>query len=630
MQCFERRCLTYTPGNPEGFIVEAGNVGQHYYSWRYDNDPGDGNGNDGETETPVETATKYAFARKFGLPAAGIQISKPNDVAASPSGDVYMTDTTNRRILKFDSKGIFVTAWGSEGTGNGQFKAPRGIAVDSQGYVYVADKSVNRIQKFDGNGAFVLAFGTTGSGNGELSSPHDIGIGPNDEVYVSDQGNNRVQIFSPSGVYTGQFGSEGSGNGQLKAPHGIDVSRGGLIYVADAGNDRVQLFDADGNWQGNIGSAGTGDGQFGSPMNVAVAGDGTVYATVVELDRVGKFSIIPVLAPNATTLQAVKYQFDGYLEGSFTDPTGADTDSSGRILIADRGNNRIQIYANTGFTFGGPVELVDTWRDDTRGRFSAGNPDGVAIGLDGRIYAVDNGQDVIKVFRNDGEFLTQYGPSLGPNVTLQNPLDLAIDSDGNLYVTDPDIDAIVKLTPNGGLIAQFGVTGNGNGQFQFPSGIALDEDDNIYVADTVTKRVQKFAPNFSFLAAWSGTGAELFDSPVGVAVHGERVYVTDSGNAGKVRVFDRAGEFIADWDGFESPAGIATDQDGFVYVGDTVNPVQKFSPDGEFIARIGRLGAGDGEIKLDTAGPRLALDDTGNVYIGDPGNQRVQVFAPAD
>ena len=35
MQCFERRCLTYTPGNPEGFVVEAGNVGRHYYQWRY-------------------------------------------------------------------------------------------------------------------------------------------------------------------------------------------------------------------------------------------------------------------------------------------------------------------------------------------------------------------------------------------------------------------------------------------------------------------------------------------------------------------------------------------------------------------------------------------------------------------
>lgn len=38
-QCFERRCLSYTPGNPDGFVVEAGNVGQHYYTWRYDQEP---------------------------------------------------------------------------------------------------------------------------------------------------------------------------------------------------------------------------------------------------------------------------------------------------------------------------------------------------------------------------------------------------------------------------------------------------------------------------------------------------------------------------------------------------------------------------------------------------------------
>ena len=38
-QCFERRCLTYTPGNSEGFQVEAGNVGQHYWTWRYGQQP---------------------------------------------------------------------------------------------------------------------------------------------------------------------------------------------------------------------------------------------------------------------------------------------------------------------------------------------------------------------------------------------------------------------------------------------------------------------------------------------------------------------------------------------------------------------------------------------------------------
>src|SRR5690606_16019474 len=35
MQCFERRCLTFNPGNGAGWQVEAGNVGQHYYHWRY-------------------------------------------------------------------------------------------------------------------------------------------------------------------------------------------------------------------------------------------------------------------------------------------------------------------------------------------------------------------------------------------------------------------------------------------------------------------------------------------------------------------------------------------------------------------------------------------------------------------
>ncbi|CAN5553129.1 hypothetical protein BH23CHL2_BH23CHL2_01200 [soil metagenome] len=50
MQCFERCCLTYTPGNPDGFLVEAGNVGQHYRAWRYAEQP------EAEPE-PTATAT---------------------------------------------------------------------------------------------------------------------------------------------------------------------------------------------------------------------------------------------------------------------------------------------------------------------------------------------------------------------------------------------------------------------------------------------------------------------------------------------------------------------------------------------------------------------------------------------
>jgi len=64
------------------------------------------------------------------------------------SGNVYVADTGNHRIQKFNASGEFLAKWGSEGTGDGQFDCPYGVAVDSNGNVYVADMGNDRIQKF--------------------------------------------------------------------------------------------------------------------------------------------------------------------------------------------------------------------------------------------------------------------------------------------------------------------------------------------------------------------------------------------------------------------------------------------------------------------------------------------------
>jgi NHL repeat len=61
---------------------------------------------------------------------------------------VYVTDSGNNRIQKFDSNGNFITKWGTNGTGDGQFNAPLSTAIDSSGKVYVADFRNNRIQVF--------------------------------------------------------------------------------------------------------------------------------------------------------------------------------------------------------------------------------------------------------------------------------------------------------------------------------------------------------------------------------------------------------------------------------------------------------------------------------------------------
>jgi DNA-binding beta-propeller fold protein YncE len=76
------------------------------------------------------------------------------------SGNVYVSDYSNKRIQKFDSSGNFLLKWGSEGAGDGQFTLPLGVAVDSSDNVYVTDGSAagvgNRVQKFDSSGNFLL------------------------------------------------------------------------------------------------------------------------------------------------------------------------------------------------------------------------------------------------------------------------------------------------------------------------------------------------------------------------------------------------------------------------------------------------------------------------------------------
>jgi len=62
--------------------------------------------------------------------------------------------------------------------------------------VYVADSGNNRVQKFDSNGNFISKFGTYGTGDGQFINPVDIAVDSSDNVYVDDSLNSKVQIYS--------------------------------------------------------------------------------------------------------------------------------------------------------------------------------------------------------------------------------------------------------------------------------------------------------------------------------------------------------------------------------------------------------------------------------------------------
>jgi sugar lactone lactonase YvrE len=118
---------------------------------------------------------------------------QPCDVLLGPDGSIYISDShagqaldappeTNGRILKFDKDGRFIKAWGSLGSGPGQFRNPHALAMDAQGRLFVADRVNGRIQIFDGDGNFLTEWR-------QFGRPSGIAI-VGDTIYVSDSESN--------------------------------------------------------------------------------------------------------------------------------------------------------------------------------------------------------------------------------------------------------------------------------------------------------------------------------------------------------------------------------------------------------------------------------------------------------
>jgi len=130
------------------------------------------------------------------------------------TGRLYVADTGNDRIQVFDKDGVFVKAFGKKGSGPGQFEGPRSIAVDNSagpdnGDVYVVDSGNERIQRFGPEGEFKLAFGSKGTGEGQFNfevARVFVGVGPGGVVNVVDnfkagsEFEYRLQKFDSSGV----------------------------------------------------------------------------------------------------------------------------------------------------------------------------------------------------------------------------------------------------------------------------------------------------------------------------------------------------------------------------------------------------------------------------------------------
>lgn len=178
------------------------------------------------------------------------------------------------------------------------------------------------------------------------------------------------------------------------------------------------------------------------------------------------------------------------------------------------------------------------------------------------------------------------------------------------------------------------------GYLHNPSSIAVDPTGIVYVVDTERNTINKFYSNGTFITKWGNSS-----HPTAIAVDiFNNVYVIDTDKNNTINKFTSDGKLVMQWGStgsifnglFVDPKGIATDLSGDVFVADTGNDrIQKFHfsslcPVGTDInpgicaaETWGSSGNDDGKFSSPTA---IAVDFLGNVYVADSGNNRIQKF----
>ena len=132
----------------------------------------------------------------FAIIAGGIVFIALGIIILNLAAKVSQSGVQNSLDNQTSQSGsMFVKAWGSKGSDEGQFLEPAGVSLDSSGNVYVSDFSNNRIQKFTSNGTFITKWGSSGSGEGQFDRPENVAVDSSGNVYVGDTSNNRIQVF---------------------------------------------------------------------------------------------------------------------------------------------------------------------------------------------------------------------------------------------------------------------------------------------------------------------------------------------------------------------------------------------------------------------------------------------------
>jgi peptidylamidoglycolate lyase len=222
-------------------------------------------------------------------------------------------------------------------------------------------------------------------------------------------------------------------------------------------------------------------------------------------------------------------------------------------------------------------------------------PHGLTVDKDDNVWVTDVALHQVFKFTHDGKLLMTLGQarqSGTDSLHFSLPTDVAVGNDGSFYVSDGYGNSrVVKFSREGRYLFAWGTKGDQPGQFNTPHGIDLDAAGNVYLADRENNRIQKFDADGKFISLWKNDRAEQLYS-VSVNKQSNEVFAVDYLTQLKI-----------------NPLG---------------SDIMHFDTSLNFISRSGRSGQYKGPI---SRYHDIAVDNEGNIYVGDILGNTIQKFA---
>lgn len=548
-----------------------------------------------------------------GGAASLAQFSAPGALALDDAGNLYIADTGNRRVRKIAaSTGIVATVAGGGSQSDSSDGVPAtslalvqmgGLTSDSSSNLYIASGCrIRRVNAVGGLASTVAGTGVCGfSGDqgpalaAQIGTPAALALDTLGNLYFTD-GNRVRAVNARSGIIGTLAGTEngdfGGDNGPataaaLSAPSSIAVDGLFNVFVADTANQRVRRIDG----QSNIITTVAGSGAAGSSGNSGPA-------TAAKLNT----------------------------------PKGVAIDATGNLFIADTGNGQIrEVSASSGFIStvagGGASSFSGDLGPAATAQFAKLR--GVALDSSGNVYLADTGNcRVRRVNASTGYVSTvagsgTTGPACGPfggdngpatEASLNAPGDVAVDVHGNLFIADTGNARIRKVDASTGIVTT--VAGGGTvdagsdggaataAKLVSPTGLAVDGSGNLFFSDAGANRVRR-VDSGGIVTTLAGTGVAGFGG--------------DGGSSAAALL--------------NSPAGIALDSSGNLYIADNGNSRVRRVAQGAIttVAGNGQSGfSGDSgpATSAALASPRgVAVDSAGNLWIADEANNRIRMVS---